>query len=132
LIGVVVDPQFGQVLVIGTGGVHAELWADTVTLLPPWTTESITSALNGLSLQKLLGGYRGRPAGDVTALVTTILSAARYASAHIADLVELDINPVIVRPAGLGAMAVDALIRVRRPMIATSSSTTENRHVGRD
>ena len=40
LVGVTVDEQFGQVLLIGAGGVQAELWHDTVTLLPPWTRET--------------------------------------------------------------------------------------------
>jgi hypothetical protein len=59
----------------------------------------------------LLAGFRGRPAGDVPALVSTVLACARYAEANVNALLELDINPVIVRPAGRGAVAVDALIR---------------------
>jgi acetyl-CoA synthetase len=40
---------------------------------------------------------------------------ARYAEANLSRLVELDVNPVIVRPAGRGAVAVDALIRLKEP-----------------
>jgi hypothetical protein len=61
---------------------------------------------------RLLGGFRGRPAGDLPALIDTVLACTRYAHANLASLAELDINPVIVRPAGLGAVAVDALIRL--------------------
>jgi acetate---CoA ligase (ADP-forming) len=113
LIGVIVDPQFGQVLVLGAGGVFTEIMADSVSLLPPWTQSSVESALGRLSIAKLLAGYRGKPAGDVDALVRTILGVARYASAHTAVLVEIDVNPVIVRPAGRGAVAVDTMIRLR-------------------
>jgi acetyl-CoA synthetase len=113
LVGVVVDPQFGQVLVVGAGGVLTELLSDSVTLLPPWTQESITAALGRLTAAKLLQGFRGKPAGDVDALVEAILGVGRYASASLATLVEIDVNPVIVRPAGKGVVAVDTLIRLK-------------------
>jgi succinyl-CoA synthetase beta subunit len=114
LIGVIVDPQFGQVLVIGAGGVLTELMSDSVSLLPPWTHASIETALRRLTVAKLLDGYRGKPAADVGALITTILCVARYATENLAELVEMDLNPVIVRPAGLGAVAVDTMIRLKR------------------
>jgi acetyl-CoA synthetase len=112
LIGMTVDPQFGQVLVIGAGGVLTELLRDTVTLLPPFTSQAIESSLRTLTVSKLLSGFRGRPQADVGALVETALACARYAQANATTLLELDINPVIVRPAGRGAVAVDALIRL--------------------
>jgi acyl-CoA synthetase (NDP forming) len=115
LIGVIVDAQFGQVLVIGAGGVLTEMLADSVSLLPPWTEESIGAALGRLTVTRLLAGYRGKPAGDVVALIGTILAVTRYAAAHLDLLLEIDVNPVIVRPVGRGAVAVDALIRVRKP-----------------
>ena len=113
LIGVIVDPQFGQVLVLGTGGVLTEILADSVSLLPPWTHAAVESALRRLTLRKLLAGYRGKPAADMGALIGTILSVAQYARDHLTTLVELDVNPVIVRPSGLGAVAVDTMIRLR-------------------
>jgi acetyl-CoA synthetase len=114
LIGVIVDPQFGQVLVLGAGGVLTELLADSVTLLPPWTRDSTIAGLNRLRAAPLLKGYRGKPAGDIAALVDTILGVARYASANLAEVVEIDVNPVIVRPLGLGVVAVDTLIRLNK------------------
>jgi acetyl-CoA synthetase len=112
LIGVTVDPQFGQILVLGAGGVLTELWRDSVSLLPPFTAATIEAALMRLNVSRLLGGYRGRPAADVAALVSTALACARYAEANLDRLVELDINPVIVRARGQGAVAVDALVRL--------------------
>jgi acyl-CoA synthetase (NDP forming) len=114
LIGVIVDSQFGQVLVLGAGGVLTELLADSVTLLPPWTRDSIVAGLDRLKAAPLLKGYRGKPAGDIAALVDTILGVARYASANLAELVEIDVNPVIVRPLGQGVVAVDTLIRLSK------------------
>ncbi|MGO9634136.1 MAG: acetate--CoA ligase family protein [Steroidobacteraceae bacterium] len=115
LIGIIVDPQFGQVLVLGAGGVLTELWSDSITLLPPWTRESVHAALRALKVGKLLGGYRGKPAGDVEALIDTVLNVTRFAAANLATLVELDVNPVIVRPKGSGAVAVDVMIRLINP-----------------
>jgi acetyl-CoA synthetase len=114
LIGVIVDAQFGQVLVLGSGGVFTEILADSVSLLPPWTPASIESALQRLTIAKLFNGYRGKPAADVGALIDIILKVARYAADTVATLVELDVNPVIVRPAGRGAVAVDTMIRLRK------------------
>jgi acetyl-CoA synthetase len=112
LVGIAVDPQFGQLLVLGAGGVLTEMLRDSVSLLPPFSAAAIEAALKTLRVGTLLAGYRGRPAGDVAALVATVLACTRYAAANLERLVELDMNPVIVRPAGRGAVAVDALIRL--------------------
>jgi acetate---CoA ligase (ADP-forming) len=114
LIGVIVDPQFGQVLVLGAGGIFTEIMSDSVSLLPPWTHASIDAALRRLTIAKLLRGYRGKPPADVDALVETVLCVARYAAANVATLIEIDVNPVIVRPVGKGAVAVDTMIRLQR------------------
>jgi acetyl-CoA synthetase len=112
LVGVTVDPQFGQLLVLGAGGVLTELLRDSVTLLPPFTAEGIAAALAKLRVARLLAGYRGRPPADTPALIEAALACSRYAAANLERLAELDLNPVIVRPRGLGAVAVDALIRL--------------------
>jgi acyl-CoA synthetase (NDP forming) len=112
LIGITRDPQFGQLLLLGAGGVLAELLADTAVLLPPFTSDAIQSALGRLQVTRLLRGYRGRAPGDIPALVQTALACARYAQQNLERLLELDLNPVIVRPAGFGAVAVDALVRL--------------------
>ncbi len=114
LIGVIVDPQFGQLLVLGAGGVLTEILEDSVSLLPPWNRASIESALARLTVSKLLGGYRGKPAGDVSALVDAALGVAKFAADNAASLIELDVNPVIVRPRGKGAVAVDTMIRLKK------------------
>jgi acetyl-CoA synthetase len=114
LVGVIVDPQFGQVLVLGAGGVLTELLSDSASLLPPWTRESIRGALRRLAVTKLLDGYRGKAPGDMEALIDAIVGVARYASANMETLVEIDVNPVIVRPAGKGVVAVDTMIRLHK------------------
>jgi acyl-CoA synthetase (NDP forming) len=112
LVGLRVDPQFGLLLVLGAGGVLTELLRDSVTLLPPFTAADIGAALSRLRMAPLLAGFRGRPAADVPALIETALGCTRYALANLEHFVELDLNPLIVRPRGRGAVAVDALIRL--------------------
>jgi len=112
LVGMRVDPQFGLLLVLGAGGVLTELLRDSVTLLPPFTAAGITAALERLQAAPLLAGFRGRPAADVPALVEAALGCTRYALENLERLSEIDLNPVIVRPKGRGAVAVDALIRL--------------------
>jgi acyl-CoA synthetase (NDP forming) len=112
LVGISVDPQFGQLLVLGAGGVLTELLNDSVTLLPPFTAAGIEAALGRLRVARLLAGYRGRPPGDAAALAQAALACTRYAAANLEQLAELDLNPIIVRPRGKGAVAVDALIRL--------------------
>ncbi len=121
LIGIIVDPQFGQVLVLGAGGVLTELMADSVSLLPPWSHDSIAAGLRRLGIAKLLAGFRGKQAGDVEALIEAALSVARYAAANVSRLVEVDVNPVIVRPRGKGAVAVDTMMRLQKPQLIGGS-----------
>jgi acetate---CoA ligase (ADP-forming) len=112
LVGAVIDAQFGLTLVIGAGGVFTELLQDSISLLPPFSRESIEAALQGLTVMKMLQGFRGKPRADVPALIDAILAVSRYADENLGSLVELDVNPVIVRPIGAGAVAADALIRL--------------------
>ena len=112
LVGVVVDAHCGLTLVLGSGGVLTELLRDSVSLLPPFSRAAAHEALKRLRAYRLLEGYRGKPAGDVPALLDAIIAISRYAEAQIAVLAELDVNPIIVRPSGAGVVAVDALIRL--------------------
>jgi acetate---CoA ligase (ADP-forming) len=111
-VGIQVDPQFGQVMILGAGGVLTELLQDTVTLLPPFTPANIQDGIERLAIHKLLMGHRGRPKADLPALIETAVACAKYAEANVNNLLELNLNPVIVRPTCRGAVAVDALIRL--------------------
>ena len=94
------------------GGVLVELLADRALLLLPTTEDEVRAALLRLRSAPLLRGYRGRPPGDLDAVVDAVLAVARFAVANADRLLELDINPLIVRPTGNGAVAADVLIRM--------------------
>jgi acyl-CoA synthetase (NDP forming) len=112
IIGIKTDPQFGQALLIGAGGILAELIIDTAIILLPATHDNFEVALGRLKISRLIDGYRGR-AGDRPAVIAAMKAVARFAEAHAATLEELDVNPLLVLPSGQGAIAADALIRLR-------------------
>lgn len=112
ILGVVNDPQYGLLLTLGAGGILTELLEDSRTLLLPVTREEVAEALGSLRVARLLRGYRGAAAADVTAAVDAALAVARFAEANAAALRELDVNPLMLRAAGKGAVAADALLRM--------------------
>src|SRR5262249_62129110 len=85
-----------------------ELVEDAAMLLLPITAEEVGAAIRRLKIAKLLAGYRGKPAADMGALVKSIMAIAAFAEANRDKLLELDVNPLMVRADG--AVAVDALV----------------------
>jgi acetate---CoA ligase (ADP-forming) len=112
IVGVVRDERLGLALVLGGGGVLVELMQDSQRLLLPTSRDAIATVLSRLAAAKLLSGYRGRPEGDIDAAIAAVAAVAAFAEAHRDRLAELDVNPLLVRPKGRGAVAVDALIRM--------------------
>ena len=112
IVGVSCDPQFGLALTLGAGGVLVELLQDAATVLLPATRDDVRRAFESLRSWPLLSGYRGKPPGDVDALIDAVMAVAAYAQANAAQLRELDVNPVLVLPRGRGVLAVDAMIRL--------------------
>jgi acyl-CoA synthetase (NDP forming) len=98
MIGINTDAQFGQLLVIASGGLLVELTRDSRTLLLPAADDQIVHALESLSCFKLLQGFRGRPAADVGAVVGSIRALVDFAASRQASLMEMDINPLMVTP----------------------------------
>lgn len=113
IVGVGRDPQFGLFLTLGAGGIFVELLRQTEQVLLPATPADIAAALARLPLHKILAGYRGKPGCDMPALIDAIARIADWAMAHADRLEEMDVNPLLALPNG--AMAVDALIRIREP-----------------
>jgi len=110
IVGVKRDEQFGPALVIGSGGILVELVADSVSLLLPTDPEAVRRAILGLSVARLLRGYRGSASADMEALIDAVLAIAAYADANWEVLQELDVNPLMVLGEGQGVVAADALI----------------------
>jgi acetyl-CoA synthetase len=113
IVGISRDNSFGLSLLIGAGGTLVELVDDTVSLLLPVSRDDIAGAINSLSVSKIIAGYRGADAGDMSAVLDAIEAIAAYAVANNDRLIELDVNPLLVTKDA--AIAVDAFIRVMLP-----------------
>ncbi len=111
LIGITQDPNFGRLVVFGMGGVFVELIRDVAFRIHPITDVDAREMLGDVRSSRLLDGYRGGEAGDVAALLDALLRVSAMVEA-IPELVEMDMNPVKVRPPGQGLIVVDARIRV--------------------
>ena len=106
------DPQFGPVVMLGFGGVLAEVMGDVVFALPPFNAEYAHRRLNELKLTPLLHGIRGMPPANIDAFCTMAARFSAMADALRDDLQEVDVNPVIV--AAEQCIAVDALVVGRK------------------
>lgn len=110
ILGLKSDERFGPMLVAGLGGILVEVLGDVAVSPVPLGQAEARAMLARLRGARLLAGVRGAPAADVAALADLMVRLGRFAADH-ADLVrEIDLNPVIVHPAGEGVSIVDALI----------------------
>ena len=109
MVGINSDAQFGQILVIASGGVLVELARDARTLLLPVSDERIESALRELKCFPLLQGFRGRPAADIERVIGAIRALAGFAESRRATLLEMDINPLMITPER--CIAADVMLR---------------------
>ena len=110
IVGLRTDPIYGPLLLVGAGGVLVELAKDAALRLLPVTDDEIGAMLDGLRLNRLLAGYRGRPPVDRAALIATIKGLAKFFLDHRARIEDIEINPLMVRPQGKGAVAVDVRV----------------------
>lgn len=110
ILGLSRDPQLGPAVLLGFGGVTAELLKDTTLRPLPLAPGDAEAMIGELMLSPLLKGYRGRPPADVVALVGAIEAFARMVTRLGDRLQEAEINPLFVRPAGTGVAAADGLV----------------------
>jgi len=112
LIGVSYDRLFGHYLILGFGGTLVELIGDREILFFPVNDDQVREAMKRLKTWPLLDGFRGRQKADVDGVVATVGAISRMFREHGYRIVELEINPLMVRPKTQGTVAADALIRV--------------------
>jgi acyl-CoA synthetase (NDP forming) len=109
IVGARRDASFGPCVMVGLGGVLAEVLDDVAIRLAPITRDVAIDMLGSLRGARLLEGVRGRPPVDREALADLIVGVAAFA-ADRPDLLEIDLNPVIATTDA--AVAVDALVVV--------------------
>jgi acetyltransferase len=108
--GVLVDAQFGPTVMLGIGGVMAEVIADVQFRPAPLTREGALGMVNSLRMQGLLEAFRGESAVNVNQVVDCLVGLSQVAIER-QDIISVDVNPLIVRSNG-DIVAVDALVEL--------------------
>ncbi len=111
IVGAQRDPQFGPLLMFGMGGIYVEVFKDVAFRLAPLCEADARAMVAETAAGQLLAGVRGEKPGDLDAVVETLRRVGQLL-ADFPQIAELDINPLIVGPAGAGAWAVDVRIKV--------------------
>jgi acetate---CoA ligase (ADP-forming) len=109
IVGARRDGQFGPLVLVGLGGIHAEVLDDVALRLAPIDAADASEMLDELRGARLLGAIRGRRAIDRAAVVEILVGLSRAVVAH-PEWRDVDLNPVLAAVAPHGALAVDALI----------------------
>ncbi|MBI3043044.1 MAG: acetate--CoA ligase family protein [Betaproteobacteria bacterium] len=103
------DPQVGPVVVLGVGGVLAEIYRDFAVRLAPVAAEDAARMVEEVRGLAVVRGYRGMPRGDTAALAQAVAAFSQLA--HLErPVAEAEINPLIVKPEDQGVVAVDGLL----------------------
>jgi len=105
LMGMVRDPQFGPVVMVGAGGIYVEIIRDTSVRLAPVSIADAASMLDELTMAPWLRGARGERPVDLAALTDAIARFSQLA-VDAPELREIEVNPLVAGPTG--AVAVDA------------------------
>lgn len=109
IIGAKRDEVFGPVIVVGLGGVLVELMNDTALGITPLSKENVIAMLSKLKGYPLLDGYRGRQKTDIQSIVTMVMKVQKLMMSQ-PEILEIDLNPIIVKEINKGSVAVDARI----------------------
>ncbi|MFA4941522.1 MAG: acetate--CoA ligase family protein [Patescibacteria group bacterium] len=107
IVGFKRDLHFGPILMVGAGGIYAEVWQDVQLEVEDLTRERALAMIKKLKIYPVLAGARGQESSDIFALADVIVNVARLARENL-DIKELDINPIFVKKKGV--VAVDARI----------------------
>ena len=108
------DARFGPLVLVAAGGIQAEVLRDTAVALAPVDEEGAEALIRSLAAKPLLTGTRGRPPLDVAAAARAVASLSRFAAAH-PEIAEVEVNPLLVRRVGEGAVGLDARVVLANP-----------------
>jgi len=106
IIGMNSDPQFGPLIMFGLGGIYVEVLKDVSFRVAPMTRLQAKQMIEQIRSYKLLTGVRGQAPADLDATIDVLLRVSQLVT-DFPEIAELDINPLMVRDQGKGAVAVD-------------------------
>jgi acyl-CoA synthetase (NDP forming) len=110
LVGVRNDPQFGSIVVVGLGGTLVEVMQETSLRIGPVDSDTAAEMLAETKAAALIAGTRGKGPFDKEAAIRAIVALSHFAHAAARSLAAIEINPLVVRKTGQGALAVDLLL----------------------
>jgi acetyltransferase len=108
------DPQFGPLLIVGTGGIEVELKQDIATGLAPMSPDRASRLLDRTKAGLRILGWRGSPAGDRQAVIDAMIRLGQLAD-DFPELQEIEVNPLIVLAEGSGVVAIDVRGSYNKP-----------------
>ena len=109
-LGGFVDAVFGPVVMVAAGGIYLEITRDTTFAQAPVSKAKAMEMLLSLKAAPILAGARGKGPADIDAAADAVAAFSEFFAAHAERYGEVDINPLMVRAAGRGVVAVDALL----------------------
>ena len=110
IVGIVRDAVFGPIVMVGAGGVNVELYKDASYRPAPVGHEEARAMLGELRCRALLEGWRGAEPADIDALCRLIEQVSVFAAVFSERVREIELNPVLVHPRGMGCTVIDALL----------------------
>lgn len=117
--GVSQDPVFGPIVMVGMGGIFAEVLNDVAVQAAPVTEDEAMAMIRSLKMFPILDGARGQAKADVAAAARSVARLSEFAFRHRDDIADIDMNPILVRPQGQGVVVLDALM-IPRAMPASA------------
>jgi len=118
ILGIKKDPAFGTIMMVGMGGITAELFKDRRLEFPPLNEHLARQMLKSLQIYPLLTGYRGREAKHIDKLIEVIIRLS-YLAADYPEIEELDVNPLIVTADNV--IALDARIVIDQDLVGSET-----------
>jgi acrylyl-CoA reductase (NADPH) len=123
-LGIIIDDQFGPIVMVAGGGVFIEIYKDRRLCLAPVNRAAATEMLDQLTIRPVLDGVRGRPALDKAAVIDAMMALSSLAT-DLGDLLaELDVNPLAVTPSGCFALDALAVSRAASEALQDTEVTT--------
>ena len=112
--GVSQDPVFGPIVMVGMGGIYAEVLNDVAVQAAPVTEDEALAMIRSLKMFPILDGARGQAKADIAAAARSVARLSEFAFRHRDDIADIDMNPILVRQAGQGVVVLDALMIPRQ------------------
>lgn len=113
ILGLKRDKSFGPILMFGLGGIYVEIFKDVSFRIAPLTEHDAKAMIEETRASAILHGIRGRKPRDVEKIIECLLRLSQLAVNH-PSIEEMDINPLIVQPKGMGAYVADVRIILKR------------------